>query len=738
MSGSFSCDYTSGCSHADSHAGIAFDRKINFKVHGWARYDETASRCGSVVVLYTVAGHVQFDGVAMTFDEVASGAFSRAGFHVSARRRRGRRSESGSTYTLTGIHDVIGMFKFVSELDTSSLECGDDIPNVENNPFENATEILYTEHMLYSCGPDVETDRVACPNGGEIVDVLGNSYYKRERVTYGKIIEGQWFTVSHTTIPEAPAGLQLVEVSDGSSTTAYTIDSLTDACSYPRSHDKAMMKGFSSSPSKPDPKDYTMRFVGYDVVNGVYVRHYKLILNNVVDQLVASAAKAGANFTVEHGEHTGEMSMFEHYDENRLYGLFVAAPSHLGTFESIISDPTEDEISSAGLGGYTFPVDTTDSVTFLKAPSTCLSIQESVEQRKVDVALYNSGAPYSVDDSDAAIDEQLAQIQKVKDIDDMYQRAKAALNATAPDRRDRRGTGSLVKLTGAGGIVDTSPPSIELGGGNSASATNLGECVGECDADSQCKSGLKCFQRSHGELIPGCHGLAAKDWDFCYDPAKDDRGTLGGGNSASATNLQPCVGECDADSQCAGSYKCFQRNGKAPVPGCKGGGTHDWDYCYDPAKAQGPFSVTVEHYLEDRWFRHIKMAAGASTCLPGICGNPKITVEGSLYAALSEKVDSNEVGMSASIKVYASVYGISGTITCTFSAGIKAEKGMYLKGGVKLGVGVGSIEPSITGYWLPVAPPMPRTPSEVEIGVEVCGFWVCGSLSVSTRSGPLG
>ena len=54
---------------------------------------ENTSRCGSVVVVYTAAGQIQFDGVAMAFDERVSGAFSRAGFATSS-RRRGRRDDS--------------------------------------------------------------------------------------------------------------------------------------------------------------------------------------------------------------------------------------------------------------------------------------------------------------------------------------------------------------------------------------------------------------------------------------------------------------------------------------------------------------------------------------------------------------------------------------------------------------------------------------------------------------------
>lgn len=39
---------------------------INFKVQGFARFSaKDASRCGSVVIVYTTMGHVQFDGTSM-------------------------------------------------------------------------------------------------------------------------------------------------------------------------------------------------------------------------------------------------------------------------------------------------------------------------------------------------------------------------------------------------------------------------------------------------------------------------------------------------------------------------------------------------------------------------------------------------------------------------------------------------------------------------------------------------
>merc|ERR1712037_687419 len=141
---------------------------------------------------------------------------------------------------------------------------------------------------------------------------------------------------------------------------------------------------------------------------------------------------------------------------------------------------------------------------------------------------------------------------------------------------------------GATKCKKAAPVDKNLSGGNSGGAKNLKACTGECDADSQCAKGLKCFQRSKGEKIPGCKGNGGgKDWDYCYNPVHGGIKNLSGGNSGSAKNLQRCTGECDADSQCAYGLKCFQRSRGEPIPSCKGnGGGKDWDYCYDPKIAK--------------------------------------------------------------------------------------------------------------------------------------------------------
>ena len=127
---------------------------------------------------------------------------------------------------------------------------------------------------------------------------------------------------------------------------------------------------------------------------------------------------------------------------------------------------------------------------------------------------------------------------------------------------------------------------IELSGGNDNSATDLAACTGECDSDAQCAAGLLCFQRSDNETIPGCKGPGGgRDWDYCYNTS--GLVELSGGDDNSATDLAACTGECDSDAQCAAGLRCFQRSNGETIPGCFGpGGGRNWDYCYDPCIPQ--------------------------------------------------------------------------------------------------------------------------------------------------------
>jgi hypothetical protein len=135
----------------------------------------------------------------------------------------------------------------------------------------------------------------------------------------------------------------------------------------------------------------------------------------------------------------------------------------------------------------------------------------------------------------------------------------------------------------------------------------LQKCQGDCDHDTDCQSGLKCFQRDPGNSsnVPGCQGdVDVKSTnDYCFDPsdghASGDKvpttssGSLLAlvGNNGSPSKVFPlskCQGDCDKDSDCAGNLQCFNRDPSATiVPGCNGKPVDSTDYCYDPSAVSG-------------------------------------------------------------------------------------------------------------------------------------------------------
>jgi hypothetical protein len=136
-------------------------------------------------------------------------------------------------------------------------------------------------------------------------------------------------------------------------------------------------------------------------------------------------------------------------------------------------------------------------------------------------------------------------------------------------------------------------------------------CEGDCDKDSDCQSGLTCFQRDGDEPVPGCYGSAKKGSDYCVAVKALDSSRNGG------TGYGMCEGDCDYDSDCDAGLRCFQRDNLESVPGCSGSGKKGWDYCYQAtplppisqpkvsisnkanrvADLQFDFGIKVEHSL---------------------------------------------------------------------------------------------------------------------------------------------
>lgn len=148
----------------------------------------------------------------------------------------------------------------------------------------------------------------------------------------------------------------------------------------------------------------------------------------------------------------------------------------------------------------------------------------------------------------------------------------------------------------------------------------LGQCEGDCDDDSDCQSGLICFQKGLGGSgeVPGCSGRDTSRNDFCIDPA-DVGGAPSGPSPTSPTAPAPaptssgsrtalfnygasppssvfplgvCEGDCDVDSDCEGNLRCLQRGSNAgPVPGCNGRDDGKTDYCVSPSADPSPPSA---------------------------------------------------------------------------------------------------------------------------------------------------
>ena len=90
-------------------------------------------------------------------------------------------------------------------------------------------------------------------------------------------------------------------------------------------------------------------------------------------------------------------------------------------------------------------------------------------------------------------------------------------------------------------------------------------------------------RRGHGCDGPEGDSPSGKA-DFCVKPSHApgevvDYGNSGQNKPNGQLKLGECEGDCDRDSDCKYGLKCFQRNGYTSVPGCKGRGRKDWDYC---------------------------------------------------------------------------------------------------------------------------------------------------------------
>jgi hypothetical protein len=180
---------------------------------------------------------------------------------------------------------------------------------------------------------------------------------------------------------------------------------------------------------------------------------------------------------------------------------------------------------------------------------------------------------------------------------------------------------------------------IELSGEDDDRAENLQECSGECDGDWQCATGLKCFERSNGENIPGCKGNGGGDsWDYCYDPAKYAYipGITRHDYCAPDPNWWPVIlggGTFDYIIGCPGSFvQNEQRCSCNSNAICSFG-----DYCIDEQYCSANMKCRFNDGIELHGESNLCICSESSTCKTsfeacyesGICSNPKCAAGGS-------------------------------------------------------------------------------------------------------------
>lgn len=161
----------------------------------------------------------------------------------------------------------------------------------------------------------------------------------------------------------------------------------------------------------------------------------------------------------------------------------------------------------------------------------------------------------------------------------------------------------------------------------------LGRCQGDCDDDTQCMYGLRCYQRDANTTVPGCSGGEedATPSDYCIrledypaegavsvstmNPSKSPSSfpsatpsdvpsfvpsslpsslpTRRRGELAVVYPMQLCEGDCDSNEDCDKGLICWQReSGEDPVPYCEGiAGTSRTDFCVPAAAVSEAQSV---------------------------------------------------------------------------------------------------------------------------------------------------
>jgi hypothetical protein len=164
--------------------------------------------------------------------------------------------------------------------------------------------------------------------------------------------------------------------------------------------------------------------------------------------------------------------------------------------------------------------------------------------------------------------------------EEVLKAAKKAIDALAKAAVRNLGKADFfsVQKLGLGGVISDASTktvagkslgdlkkSVYKGGSGCTTKTPCSVGEGDCDKDSECKGSYKCFQRGKNGANPPGVVLSADHKKGEADYCYNPK--MEGVKLCSAS--QPCSegqGDCDNDSECAGALKCFQRAANGPPP----------------------------------------------------------------------------------------------------------------------------------------------------------------------------
>merc|ERR1712139_69949 len=150
-------------------------------------------------------------------------------------------------------------------------------------------------------------------------------------------------------------------------------------------------------------------------------------------------------------------------------------------------------------------------------------------------------------------------------------------------RRDRRRRRRRDRRRRVGGDGGANVALYENGDEYCTTRAKCKMCEGDCDSDSDCTNGLKCWHRTWSEPVPNC-AIGGKhdyrDTDYCFKPFTKE---LKYPRECSASKpCGQCEGDCDYDNHCRFGFRCYHRTAWQEIPGCLNEGTEDhynYDYC---------------------------------------------------------------------------------------------------------------------------------------------------------------